>query len=518
MGSNSADLILGNANVLTGKPAKTAQAVTVKGDTIRLVGSNHEAEEVKGPNTRVIDCQGKTLVPGFNDSHCHIFSFIRQLFSLDLSPASVRSITDIQEAIRRKARFSPEGRWISGSGYNEFYLAEKRHPTRIDLDEAAPSNPVILMHRSQHALVLNSLALKRVGITNESEAPSGGVIERDLETGEPNGILFEMLGYVRERIKVPFSAAETDWGIAEANRQYLSLGITSLGEASESNDLAQWQTFQKIKAEGKLQSRICMMAGAKALAEFREAGLSTGAGDHHLRLGSLKIVLSEASGQLHPSQDTLNRMVLEAEQAGFPVAIHAVERSTVEAAINALEYAEGQKKDQKNPLRHRIEHCSECPPQLIRRLKKLGTVVVSQPPFIYYNGERYLSQVSPEAQKWLYPFKSLIDNGITLAGSSDSPIVPNSPLIGIYAAVTRLAESGQYVLKSEAVSPGQALEMYTRNGAYASFEETIKGSLAPGRLADIAVLSGDPLHLPPELIKDIAVEMTVIGGKVVWEK
>ncbi|HEX7474673.1 MAG TPA: amidohydrolase [Dehalococcoidales bacterium] len=505
-----ADVIFENARVLTCEPGQpTAEAVAVRGDRICCIGTNNFAAELKQTGTRVIDCQGKTLIPGFIDAHGHFFSLVRQLLSLDLSPAAVHSIQDIRDTIQRKAHFIPTGTWISGSAYNEFYLKEKRHPTRRDLDEAALAHPVIIVHRSSHACVLNSLALNIVGINIETEEPPGGWIERDLETGEPNGILIEMLDYVKSRIPSPVSEAEMDWGIAEANRQYLSAGITSFGEASFTNDVPEWETFRKLKEAGKIAPRINMMAGGAFLPEFVAAGMATGAGDTQLKLGSLKIVLS-AAGELNPPQAELNRLMLEAARAGFQVAVHAVERQAVEAAAAALEYV----RDNLPPRdrRLRIEHCSECPPELSQRLGNLRAIVVSQPSFLYYHGERYLATVDPETQKWLYPFKSLINAGVRLAGSSDSPVVPNNPLIGMYAAVNRLAQNGQPILGGEVISARQALEMYTINAAAATFEERVKGSLAPGKLADLVMLSDSPFMVPPEELKDIQVEMTVIGG------
>ena len=318
-----ADLILQNAKVVTCEPGQpTAEALAVNGERILMVGANEEVAVCKGANTQIIDCQGKTLVPGFIDAHCHIFSYVRKLFNLDLSPQKVHSIEEIKQVIRRKVRFTPKGHWISGTGYNEFYLEEKRHPTRRDLDEAAPLHPVIISHRSQHASVLNSLALQMVGIANETEEPTGGMIERDLETGEPNGILFEMDDFLRSRITSPISQNELEWGVGEANRQYLSLGITSVGEATVTNDFAQWETFKKLSAVSdqlsaskKLQSRIYMMIGAKSLDDFAKEGLTTGSGDDYLRLGSLKIVLSEARGELQPSQQELNEIVLKISRA-----------------------------------------------------------------------------------------------------------------------------------------------------------------------------------------------------------
>ncbi|MCX6011244.1 MAG: amidohydrolase family protein, partial [Chloroflexi bacterium] len=202
----SADLILQNAKVITMNPARpSAQLVAVKGNKILLVAGNDQLGEVRGAKTRVIDCGGRVVVPGFNDAHCHLFGFIRKRRSLDLSHSSVKSIADIKAAVRRQAQATPKGQWIIGSDYHEFYLAEKRHPNRRDLDEAAPEHPVVLYQRSLHACVLNSLALARAGITREKPEPAGAVIERELDTGEPSGLLFEMVGYIRQKVLPPLS-------------------------------------------------------------------------------------------------------------------------------------------------------------------------------------------------------------------------------------------------------------------------------------------------------------------------
>ncbi len=512
----AADIILKNAKVITmdaRQPA--AELVAITGDRISLVAGSDELASAIGATTRVIDCQGKTVVPGFNDAHCHLFSFIRKLLSLDLSPSSVSSIAGIKEAIRRRVPKTPPGTWLSGTDYNEFYLAEKRCPNRWDIDEVAPNHPVVLSHRSLHACVLNSRALSLAGISRETPDPPGGLIDRDLSTGEPNGILFEMLGYIREKVMPPLSGEELGAGIALANRHYLSYGITSLQEATVSNDYRRWQSIGEFKESGKLQSRVYMMLGTQARSQFQEAGLTSGSGDSQMRLGSVKVMLGEATGQAQPPQEELNLLALDCYRSGLQLAFHAIEENTVEAATSALEYADSHLSIAGR--RHRIEHCSECPPHLLERLSKLGTVIVTQPPFIYYSGERYLATVAASQLPWLYRIKSPLESGLIVAGSSDSPVVPNNPLVGMYAAVTRKAESGQVLLPEEAVSPGQALALYTTNAAYASFEEGIKGSITPGKLADIIVLSDDPARVPPEQIKDIKVEMTILGGEVVWE-
>ncbi|MCX7912581.1 MAG: amidohydrolase, partial [Dehalococcoidales bacterium] len=462
-----------------------------------------------GAGTRVIDCGGSAVLPGFIDAHLHLFSLIRQSLSIDLSPRSVRSIAEIKELIRRRAAVTPPGQWISGTGYNEFYLAEGRCPTRWDIDEVAPDNPVVLTHRSLHACVLNSVALSLAGITAVTEAPPGASIERDLATGEPNGILIGMLGYIRSRVMPPLSAAELDEGIALVNRRLLSCGITSFHEATYRNDRERWELIRGWQEAGKLHGRVYMMVGRDTYRSFHEAGMATGCGDTRLRLGAVKVML-----EVSPDQEALDILALEVHRAGFQLAFHAVAESSIEAAANAIERVNDGLP--LNKRRHRIEHGSECSPSVLEHLRRLGVLVVTQPPFVYYSGERYLATVPPEKIPWLYRIRSMLDAGLVVAGSSDAPVVPENPLVGVYAAVSRRAENGELLLPHEAVSAEEALAMYTKAAAYASFEEGIKGSLAPGKLADIVVLNGDPTRVSPGEIRDIRVEMTVIGGRIVW--
>jgi predicted amidohydrolase YtcJ len=511
-----ADLILHNANVITMDPTRpSAQLVAVRGDRILVVGANDLLGEVRGARTKVIGCAGRTILPGFNDAHCHLFGAVRKRRTVDLSPESVQSIADIKAAIRKRAQTTPKGEWVVGSDYHEFYLTEKRHPTRRDLDEAAPDHPVALLHRSMHASVLNSKALALAGITRETPEPDGGVIDRELGTGEPSGVLFEMVGYIRQKVLPPLSQNEWDEGIALLDKHYLSMGITSLQEASVSNDYARWEIFRRFRDSGRLKSRVSMMFGFDSLAQFQEKDLSFGSGNSGLRLGGMKFLLSEARGRLQPPLEELKRQALTAHQAGFQLAIHCVEPGTVTAAIETLEYINS--RSSIAGRRHRLEHLSECPPELLNRLAKLKAMVVTQPVFIYHNGERYLATVSPERRRWLYRIGSLLKAGLVVAAGSDAPVAPDNPLLGIYAAITRRAETGQELLPQEAVSAERALAMYTTNAAYASFEEDIKGSIVEGKLADMVVLSADPLRSPPEKLKDIRVEMTIIDGEVVWE-
>ena len=509
----AADLVLKNARVITMNAARpAAQMVAVEGDLISYVGSDKGLDSFVGPGTRVIDCAGRAVLPGFSDAHLHLFSLVGKLLSIGLGLDSVRSIGDIKEKIREKALKIAPGAWISGADYNEFYLEGKRCPTRWNLDEAASDHPVIISHRSLHACVLNSMALELAGIGMETPEPEGARIERDLSTGEPNGILIGtgMLSHIRSKVMPRFSQEELVESAALADTCLLSHGITSFQDASINNDLDRWETVCDLKLNADLLGRITMMAGAPHWKDFQKRGLKTGSGDNLMRLGAVKFLL-----EAHPDQAELNEAALAVHQAGFQLAFHAVAESMVEAAVMALEYL-----DKHSPVmkrRHRIEHCAECPPYLLERLKKLGAVIVTQPPFIYYSGERYLATVLESQLPWLYRIKSPLEKGIVVAGSSDAPVAPVNPLMGIYAAVTRRAESGQVLLPEERLNINQALALYTFNAAYASFEENTKGSIAPGKLADLVVLSDNPTNVPPEQIKDIKVEITIIGGEVVWE-
>jgi hypothetical protein len=511
---STADLILHNANIITldeSKPGGTA--VAVRGQRIAAVGTDQDILFHKGAKTETIDCQGKTVVPGFNDAHCHPIALAASLLSVDCGPASVRSVRDIQVAVRQRASQTQEGHWIRATGYNEFYLAEKRHPNRRDLDKAAPEHPVKLSHRSGHACVLNTRALELLGISSETAEPEGGMMERDLETGEPNGLLFEMNTYV-DRMIPPLKDDELESGIELANEAFLANGITSLQDATWSNSASRWQLLRRLKERGELLPRVSMMIGADALEESRSFDQS-GSADH-LRLGPVKVIIHAATGSLNPPQEELNQLVLRVHRMGLQMAFHVDEAETLNAAITALEYALS--KAPRPNHRHRLEHCSVCPAHLMHRLKETGAMVVTQPPFIYYSGERYLATVPPDDLQCLYAIGSLRASGIRVAASSDAPVVPFNPLMGIYAAVIRRTQSRQMLLPRESISSLEALKSYTIDAAYASFEENAKGSISPGKLADMVVLSEDPATVPPDQIMKIKVLSTILDGKVVWQE
>jgi len=300
------DLILLNANVITVDPfCHRAEAVAIYRSRILGVGTNGEARNLADVRTRVIDCSGKTIVPGFIDSHIHLSSFAESLVTLNLEPRkNVHSITGIQRKIRRFSKNLPPGTWIRCGGYNEFYLREKHHPTRRDLDPASSTHPIKLTHRSGHAHVLNSLALKLTGITKETPDPDGGIIDRDIKTGEPTRLLYG-IGDSLAALIPPLDAQQLNQAIERASNELLSLGITSIHDASSRNDNERGKGSNKWKVQGLLKQRVSVILGVKGFKEYQK-GIFAGERDKSLlRLGGAKILLDETTGKLNPSQDVL---------------------------------------------------------------------------------------------------------------------------------------------------------------------------------------------------------------------
>jgi len=511
------DLILFNANVITMNPAfPKGGLIAVQDGKIQNVANADGFEDLRNSKTKVIDCHGKTVLPGFIDAHIHFHGFSERLTTLNLSPRNnVRSISDMRDKISQRSKELPSGTWIRGGGYNEFYLAEKRHPTRWDLDGATSTHPIKLTHRSGRAHVLNSLALKLVNISKETADPTDGLIDRGIQTGEPTGLLYGM-GDTLAKLIPPIDHDQMERGVQLANTQLSSLGITSIHDASPRNNLSRWKMFQRWKESGLLRSRVCMTLGMEGYEEYQKHPFQTRIDENRLRVQGIKIILHETTGRLTPTQEELNEMVLEIHRLGLQAVLHAIEGKTIEAACNAVEVA--LKKSPRSDHRHRIEHCSVCTPSLAKRLASLGIMVVTQPSFIYFNGDRYLKTVPKPNLEHLYPLSTLIKNGVAVAGSSDCPVVPANPILGIYSAVTRKTEAGDFVLPDEQITPLEALKLYTQDAAKATSEESVKGSIEPGKLADLVVLSGDPTKLPVNEIKDIEVEMTILDGEVVWDK
>lgn len=508
-------VILSQATVLTMDPQlPQAEAVAVRDGHIVAVGTNAKVLARRCRGTRVIDCRGAAVLPGFVDAHLHLRAYAGTFLGIDCRPHVVHSLADLQRLIHQQASGLPSGQWLVGHGYDEFALAERRHPTRWDLDVAAPQHPVRLAHHSRHAWVLNSLALAQLGITRDVAPPAGGLIERDPASGEPTGLLIDMDAYLRERLP-PVATPETfRSGLRHASQTLLAAGVTTIREASVSNDLASYDTFRAWIADGDVHVRVSLLMGAPALPEIIDAGLKPGTGTPFLRVQGIKIRLDEASGALYPPQEVVDTQVWNAHLQGFPVAIHAVELPALVSAVHAIQLA--QERLPRADLRHRIEHCALCPDVCIDELTDLHVVVVTQPAFLWHHGMRYMTEIESEQHPWLYRVKSFLDRGVPVAGSSDAPVVPPQPLRGVYAAVTRQTPDGHIIGPAERVSVAEALWLFTQGAASACGLGSEVGSIKRGKRADLILLEADPTRVPVAEIPYIPVRLTMVDGAVQW--
>jgi len=512
LSASTADLFLHGGRVLTLNPScPVAEAVAISAGKILAVGTERELGDFVSPHTQVLSCAGRTILPGFIDPHLHLFSWASRFCGIDLS--TTRSIAEIQSLLANRLPHISPGEWLRGYGYDEFFLTEKQHPTRQDLDLVSPDSPVILRHRTGHAAVLNSVGLRQAGIHRHFLPPEGGSFERDALSGEPTGVVYELEQFLRT-ILPPLTANELATGVKRANTELLHHGVTSFHDASAGNTLEDLALFRRFSSAGMLSSRATIMIGIAALPQVVEARLSPFSGDEYVRLGSVKIMLHESRGELYPQPDDLVAMVIQAHRRGFQVAFHAVEEGPICAALAAI--AQAQRRFPRADHRHRIEHCALCPPPFIDELAETGSAVVTQPGFLHFYGEKYVTEVDPDLHSWLYRTKTLLERGVPVAGSSDCPISPLAPLIGIQAALTRRSCSGIAVNPRESLALPEALSLFTSAGAWIGFEETQKGRILPGMLADLVVLEGDLTAVPVEELGSLKVAMTVVGGKIVW--
>ena len=496
--------LLHNALVLTMTPERPrAEAVAVRDGRIAALGSEPEAAGALDGNAERIDCAGGVLLPAFIDAHCHLLAYAASLRSVDCSAA--RSIAEIQRLVRERAAGAAAGGWVRAFGYEETALAEGRHPTRRDLDAAAPDHPVRLVHRSGHASVLNSAALLLAGVDIATEEPPGGSIERELPSGEPSGLLLEMERWI-DGAAPPLPYEELAGGVREASSALLRAGVTCLQDATHTNGRSAWELFERLMADGVLPLDVVMMEGFGQLGELPE----TDSGDR-LQRGPVKIVIAELGDEIVPDEAELARQAGEVHAAGRQVAVHAVGERAVLAATDAIEAA---LRDRPRPdHRHRIEHCSLLPDGVAARLARLGVVVVSQPAFVRERGDRYLQLVAQERLRSLYAFRELEEAGVPLAAGSDAPVTRPEPLASVAAAVERTAASGRAVGPNQAVGVEDALRWWTSGAARAAFLEHERGAIRPGLRADLVLLPAGALNATPDDLRSMHVERVWRGAR-----
>lgn len=505
-----------NANVLTMNADRpSAQAIAIVGEKILAVGSNSQIKALIGPETVVSDAKDATILPGFIDCHIHLIEYGLSLKNVDL-----RGVTSIEEMKKRVAhRAQSSAAWILGLGWDQERFTEKRYPTRKDLDEASPNKPVLLWRVCGHICVLNSGALNMAGINAKTPDPPGGIIDRDAN-GEPTGILRET-AFDLVLKKIPkLSPDDYEEAIVAASQRALAAGLTTVHCITGSEP--ELRSLLRLRSDGRLRLRFYIFIPVEHMEAARYLGLQSGFGDEWVRLGGVKIFTDGSlgartaalespytddprnSGVTIYDQKPLDEIIAKAHRSDLQIAAHAIGDRAVGMALHSFAKLGGS--GPSNKLRHRIEHASVVTLNQLSQFRELGILASIQPHFTV--SDFWVEQrLGKERLLLTYAFASLLKAGIRVVAGSDCPVEPLSPLLGVEAAVNR---SGP-----EAVGVEDALAFYTRNAAYASYEENSKGTLSPGKLADLVVLDKDPRTVPPAMISKIRVLKTMVGGRIV---
>jgi len=532
----SADLVLLNGKIVTVDERESiVEAVAVKFGRILSVGANDEVKGLVGKETKVVDLRGRTVIPGLIDSHCHMTSTaIGAVDTIDLSEeAGVRSIDEVKARIAEKARTTPKGKLIFGSKEDDYKLAEKRHPTRWELDEATSDHPVIISTVGGHFSIANSKAFEMAGITKDAPDPVGGMFERDPKTGELTGGLHEK---AREFLQAGLGGREpTREMTAERVKNMLlanaAAGLTCIYDSANGSEV---RAVLDLKNKGELPIRVRMDVGIGLFSELNKVGVVQGLGDESVKICGLKAYFDGAvsARTAYVSEPYLNRpdfygvmattrelareSILEAYGTGYRISAHANGDRAIAMYLDIME--EAQAKHPRDDPRNRIIHCTVINPELVARIKQLDMFPTIFGAYPYYHGDKLLPAFGEKRLEWMFAARSFIDAGIKVAAHSDHSASPFPPLMGIHALVNRVTKSGKPLGQSQKVSVTEALKLYTINAAVQSFDEDSLGSIEVGKCADMVVLGRDLLTVPPETIIDVPVDMTIVGGKAIFKR
>lgn len=528
-----AEIVFFNGRVHTVDAANTiAEAVAAGGGRILAVGSDASVRPLAGPGTRTVNLRGRSLLPGLIDAHAHFAGLGEAMTAIDCKASGMGSIAALQAAVRQRVAAQPPGTWIRGRGYDQSRLAERRHPTRDDWDAVAPQHPVIFTRACGHIVSVNSRALALAGIDDRALDPPGGRYDR--ADGRLLGVAYETAGAALRTVSAP-SRDDYRQALLRANRAYLAAGGTSVHDAGGLVGPA-FVPCQDLVAAGDIQVRLYAFTTVNSrshpLLGMLSSGLHTGFGNARLRLGAFKVMTDGSSsgptaatrqpytsnprdsGILYWSQEELDGLIGHAHRQEFQCTVHAVGDRAIEQTLNAMQRA--QQEFPRQGLRHRIEHCGICPPDLQQRIRQQGIVPAMQPAFFWEFGDGYIANYGRERADTMFPLHSLLAQGVTVAGSSDAPVTNHAPLFGIQQALTRATMDGDVCGPDERLDLTAAIRLYTINAAYASFEEGCKGSIEPGKLADFVLLADDIARVPVERIASLGVVMTVVDGRVAY--
>lgn len=530
-----ADLILAGGPIWCGLAEGFAEALALQGGKVLAAGPAGEVEQLAGPGTRRLDLRGRLAIPAFHDAHMHLMSLGRRARTLDLTPAKVSTLAEVTALVAERAAATPAGGWITGNGYDHDRLAGKRHPTRWDLDRAAPDHPVWLSRCCGHMGVANSAALKLAGITRDTPNPPGGVIVR--ENGEPTGLLQERAMEALHAALPEPTVEELVEAIEIAGRRCLSYGIGSVMDAcvGMAGGWADVEAYEAAERAGRLPLRMTMAMGGGAAGIAEEAfakGYVTGRGTPRLRVGPVKFFTDGSAGGctaamsqpytngdlgvLIYSDRELDEMVGHYHHRGFQVAVHAIGDAAIDQTIRSFDRAcaEGTC----GHRRHRIEHCGFIDERQMGEMQRLGLIPAPQPVFVRDFGDTYLNVLGERRSAACYPMARWQRRGLRPAMSSDTPVSDVNPFVNLYAALARTTLGGEVLGAEECLTLAEALSAYTENGAYACGVDDRLGTLAAGKVADIAVLNGNPFDGGVADLKETTADLTLLDGAVVFDR
>ena len=529
-----ADTIIVNAVVHTMDPAQpAAEAVAIYGNRIVAVGSTKDIRNVAGPNTRIIDAKGRLLLPGFNDAHTHFLSGGFQLSSVDLRDAN--SPEEFAARIKAFAEKLPKGRWVTGGDWDHERWPDAKLPTKELIDRVTQNTPVFVNRLDGHMALANSLALKLAGVTRQTVDPPGGVIVRD-KSGEPTGVLKDAAQNFVWKVVSPATFEEKLNAAHAATNYAAQLGVTSIQDMSAGDDVGIYQT---LLDRGELKTRIYAVSPLPAWERVARMGVRAHFGSEMLRVGGLKGFADGSLGsttalfyepyrddpstsgiagdEMYPEGVMLKR-VSEADRAGLQIMIHAIGDRANDEILSIYEQVE--RENGKRDRRFRIEHAQHLRAQDIPRFARDGVIASMQPYHAIDDGRWAEKRIGKERIKTTYAFRSLLDSGATLAFGTDWTVAPLNPLLSIYAAVTRRTLDGKNPkgwVPEQKISVEEAVRAYTVGSAFAEFQEKEKGTIAPGKLADLVIVSRDIFQIDPNEIEKTRVVMTIMDGRVVYE-
>jgi predicted amidohydrolase YtcJ len=507
--------------------ALSSAALLVEGDRIVWIGDAADAPAAD----RRIDLGGAVVIPGLTDAHIHLFAIAEDRLQVPLEDPAIDSIDKAVAHLARAARQIPADEWVIGSGYNEFNFAEKRAPNRDELDRVAPGRPVLIRRVGGHFAVANSAALEAAGVSESTPDPEGGRFER--VDGRLTGALSELAAdFVYARAPRP-TVARLAATIREIAAEYLALGVTAAVEAAvgfTAGFTPEWEVWRHLQRSGGFPLRMGFMLRIGA-EEAAAADLSPGPVDLDWQVRTLKFFADGIFGArtaalsqpyhdcpgsgflMRPSAD-LERDFVSAHKAGWQIAAHAVGDHAIDTVMSA--YRTAQRALPRRDARHRVEHLALPSAAAIAALQDTHTLVVTQYGFLRNLGDGFAAALGPERVQRVYPGRMLLDAGITVCGSSDGPIGPPSPFIGMAAAIDRRTKGGLVIGAEQSLSAAEALRLYAGFGAYAMFHEHQRGDLRPGMLADLAVIDADPLTATPGEIGAIRSHLTMVRGRIVY--